>query len=357
MQPTDNDLFENEDSYLIFLLSLARITFLSYKEKIFLAKNLDSYNKLALLSIEEISKLIGRSIKTRAEWDGTENLRLARLALHYCKAYDIRILSCFEQAYPELLRQISNPPFVLFCRGNISLLCERSVSVVGTRRLTPQGKKAAQTFSYDAVMDGCTVVSGLAHGADSNAHLGAVNAFYDAEEKCLDTRKIGRTIAVLPSSIDEIVPSANKKLAEKILSTGGCIISEYEPRMTITNWHFVGRNRIIAGLSPATVVIEAPCGSGALITADFALDYGRDVLFHEVAFTELAERVSANVKEELEKKASLKNVSKYKMENSPQKFIETGAPIIKSYSDYCKKLHEAPGTSSVHPLQRELFDN
>ena len=346
---------ENDEKYILSI-SLARITFLSCKEKILLAKNLDSYNTLALLSIEEISNLAGRSINPKVVWNGSENLRMAKSALHYCKTLGIQILLYTDPEYPELLRQIADPPYLLYCRGNVSILAEHSVSVVGTRKLTPAGKKAALNFAYDAVMDGCTVISGLANGADGFAHQGAVNAYFDAEEKGIDTAKLGRTVAVLPSSIDEIVPAGHKKLAAQILNTGGCLISEYEPGMDIANWHFVGRNRIIAGLSPATVVIEAPAGSGALITADFALDFGRDVMFHEAAFGEMAKQVSEGVKAELQTGLSLGKVSRHKAENTPQKFLEAGAPVITGYSDYCKKLISAPGTEN-HPLQQELFDN
>ena len=350
MQLTDND---EKD---ILNISLNRITFLSCKEKILLAKNLDSYNTLALLSIEEISQLVNRSFSSRVVWDGAENLKMAKAALHYCRTLGIQLLLYTDSEYPELLRHIADPPYLLFCRGNVGILAERSVSVVGTRRLTQAGKKAALNFAYDAVMDGCTVVSGLANGADGFAHQGAIDAYYDAEEKGADTAKLGRTIAVLPSSIDEIVPAGHKKLAAQILKTGGCIISEYEPRMGMANWHFVGRNRIIAGLSPATVVVEAPAGSGALITADFALDSGRDVMFHEAAFGELAKQVSEGVQATLQAGLSQGVVSRHKAENTPQKFLEAGAPVITSYSDYCKKLISAPGTEN-HPLQQELFDN
>ncbi|MCR4735839.1 MAG: DNA-processing protein DprA [Treponema sp.] len=348
MQHTDNnDILE---------LSLARITFLSCKEKLILAKKLDSYNTLALLSIEEISKLIGRNFSSRVNWNGSENLKMAQFALQYCQKMGIQLLHYNDKEYPELLRQIADPPYLLFCRGNLSVLQERSVSVVGTRRLTPQGKAAALNFSYDAVRNGCTVVSGLARGADACAHQGAVNAYYDALESDVDTKELGRTIAVLPSSIDEIVPAGNKKLAEQILKTGGCIISEYEPRMTIANWHFVGRNRIIAALSPATVVVEAPAGSGALITADFALDFGRDVMFHEASFTQLAKEVSENVQNTLKARAVTGKVSQHKLENTAEKFVKAGAPIISGYEDYCKRLQEAPGQEKPHPLQQELFE-
>ena len=102
-------------------------------------------------------------------------------------------------------------------------------------------------------------------------------------------------------------------------------------------------------------MIEAPNGSGALITADFALEDGRDVFFHEVAFGEAAEKISQVVKSDLEKKHATGRVSKFKMENCPERFLKEGAPVIKDYKDFCVALAEMPGLHSQVPLQGELF--
>ncbi|MCR4899831.1 MAG: DNA-processing protein DprA [Treponema sp.] len=351
---TQTDL---DDNKLILNLSLARMTFLTLEEKKKFANNIDNYSKLALLSIEDIEKETGRAFKRKTGWNGAENLRCAQNAARRCMAMKIAIVAYDDPEYPEILRQISDPPFLLFCRGNVGLLKERSVSVVGTRTASAAGTKAATSFGYDACMDGVCVVSGLANGIDGYAHRGAINAYFDAQEKGMELSKLGRTIAVLPSAIDEIVPGGHKKMAEQILQTGGCLISEYEPGMGIANWHFVGRNRIIAGLSPATVVIEAPAGSGALITADFASDYNRDVLFHEAAFGEMAEKIAAVVAGDLEKRFSTGEVSKYKLENRPEKFIKNGAPVIKDYKDYCKAMTEMPGLRSAKIIQQKLFED
>lgn len=358
MQLTATNSSDFSEDKKLLALSLARITFLSFEEKFFLEKNLDSAIDLALMSIDDISLRLKRPI-TKAVWNGQENLRMAKLALHYCDLLGVKLLHHSDKAYPELLRQIADPPFLLFCRGDVGLLSKRTVSVVGTRQLTPDGKSAAYSFAYDAVNDGCCIVSGLAAGADAFAHRGAVGAYFDAVEKKLPTEqleKLGRTIAVIPSAIDEIVPNGNKKLAEQILKTGGCIISEYEPRVGMAKWHFVARNRIIAGLSPATVVIEAPAGSGALITADFALEYNRDLAFHQSAFGEMAASVAKRVSTRLQKDYEAKKVSKYKIENTPDKFLEAGAPIIKNYKDYCEYLSEEPG-KRINTTEEQLLFN
>ena len=341
------------DSDALFHISLARITFLRFEEKIFLSKNIDNSKVLSLLSIEDIEQLLKRKIGKNAVWNGKENLREAEIAFHHCKRLGINILLHSDRDYPELLRQISDPPYLLYCRGNEKLLGQRSVSVVGTRRLSPEGKKAAKEFAYQAVTDGCNIVSGLASGADGYSHQGSLEAYFDYIEKGMDVSRLGRTIAVIPSAIDEIVPSVHKKLAAQILQTGGLIVSEYEPGMGMANWHFVARNRIIAGLSPATVVIEAPAGSGSLITADFALEMNRDLMFHKATFGKLAEEIAGKLNARLEADFALGRVSKYKVENRPEKFLEAGAPVISDYKDYLKCLAEAPGERL--PLQGQLF--
>ena len=345
-----------QDENVILKLFLARMTFLTVQEKKKFANNIDSLSKLALCSIEDIYNEIGRPVKTKLLWNGKENLRLAKAAAYKCMLLKAEILCIDDPEYPELLRQISDPPFLLFCRGNTALLKERSVSVVGTRKITPSGRAATKAFAYDAAMDGCNVVSGLAVGVDGNAHQGVVDAFFDTDEKGGDTSKLGRTIAVMPSAIDQILPNGQKHLASQILQTGGCLISEYEPGEEMANWHYVGRNRIIAGLSPATVVIEAPAGSGALLTAEFAVDYNRDLFFHEAAFGEQADQVASLVADDLQKRFATGGVSKHKIENRPEKFLKDGAGIIKNYKDYCKALTEMPGQRSSNIVQQKLFE-
>lgn len=342
---------------LLLALSVARITFLDTIQKINLLKNLDSPYTLALQLIEEILKFADcREGKGRAEWNGQENLRMAKAEAWQCQRLGIKILFYDDEEYPDLLRQIADPPFALFVRGNASLLNGPCLSIVGTRRLSQTGREAAKSFAKEAALDGYNVVSGLAGGADSYAHLGALDAYYDtAFEGDERLSGLGRTIAVLPSAIDNIVPYSNKKLAAQILQSGGCLVSEYAPGMPTNKWQFVARNRIVAGLSEATVVIEAPAGSGALITADFALEDGRDLFFHEAAFGQAASKISEVVRADLEKSFAAGRISKYKMENTPEKFLSAGAPVIKDYKDFCVALTELPGVRSLPPLQGELF--
>ena len=344
-------LTDETDESLVLTLSVARISFLDFNQKKKLLKNLDSPQSLALQSIEDIFKLLQCQKVSRAHWDGGENLRMAKAEAWQCKRLGIKLVLHSDEEYPEALRQIADPPFLLFVRGDEKLLSGRSVSVVGTRQLSTAGREAAKSFAYDASMDGCSVVSGLANGADACAHQGALNAYYDHASSA----EVARTIAVLPCAIDDIVPYSNKRLAAQILQSGGCIVSEYAPGTPTQKRNFVARNRIVAGLSQATVVIEAPNGSGALITADFALEEGRDVFFHEVAFGQAAESISQAVKSGLEKDFATGRVSKFKLENCPERFLKEGAPVIKDYKDFCVALTEMPGMRTTGPIQGELF--
>ncbi len=170
-----------------------------------------------------------------------------------------------EAAYPPLLEHISDPPFCLFVRGTISDL-SFPLGVVGTRKATPYGKTITQRFVEPLAQAGMTIVSGLALGIDGLAHESTLKAN-------------GRTIAVLGGGVDRstVHPSTHQKLAEKIIEHGGAVISEYPPGTMPFVYSFPKRNRIIAGMTLGTLVIEAGDKSGSLITAQCALDYNREV--------------------------------------------------------------------------------
>lgn len=336
--------------------SLSRITFLNTQEKLSLAGKIKTPEEFSKLSLEEISSLVCRSFP-KAQWNGEKNLREAVRELEVCKRMKIGWLKITDPEYPVMLKTLSNPPYLLFYRGNLGAFEQKAVSVVGTRKLSPGGKKAGLAFAKDAVKSGVCVVSGLAWGADGVAHKGAVETFYDYKEQGKETESLGKTIGVLPCSIDSIVPANHLKLAEDILKSGGLLISEYAPMTPMGNWHFVQRNRIIAALSPATVVLEAPNGSGALITVDYALEMGRDVMFHESCFSEYAKKINEGVKKNLEIEYNNKKISRHKLEVSSEQYVQEGAPVIKNYEDYCKALAEVPGTRSANKIkQLDLFD-
>lgn len=165
-----------------------------------------------------------------------------------------------------MLAQISDPPEVLYCRGNTALLNTQCLGVVGTRKITPYGKEAAQYLTAQLAANGYTIVSGLALGIDAVAH-----------QATLDTG--GKTIAVFGTGVDDssIFPSTNLNLAKDILKAGGLLVSEYPAGTHGQRFTFPARNRIISGLSKGVIIIEADKESGALITAKSALDQNRDV--------------------------------------------------------------------------------
>jgi DNA processing protein len=172
----------------------------------------------------------------------------------------------WEDHYPVALQSISDPPIILFYMGDYNIInSPRIISIVGTRTLSTYGKNMTKMLISGLVSNDFTIVSGMAAGIDAHAHLAAL------ESK-------GKTIAVLPGPVDQPTPSRNSQLYNRILAEGGLIISEMLPGTIITPGMFAFRNRIIAGLSPATVVIEAAEQSGALITANAAFDYGREVM-------------------------------------------------------------------------------
>lgn len=185
----------------------------------------------------------------------------ARLAT--LRASGVRIVTADDPAYPSRLRAIELPPPVLFVRGELaSLEAEHVVAIVGTRRPTEDGRATATRIAASIATAGATVVSGLALGIDGAAHAAVVHEGLP-------------TVAVLGSGHDRLVPKAHRRLADRILATGGAIVSELWPDQPPADWTFPRRNRVISGLSDATVVVEAPERSGALITAKHALEQGR----------------------------------------------------------------------------------
>ncbi|MBI4506753.1 MAG: DNA-protecting protein DprA [Chloroflexi bacterium] len=193
--------------------------------------------------------------KRRSGWPGGVIERLAALGA--------QVLTWLDAAYPERLKQIASPPIVLYVRGDLQPADEWAVAVVGTRRASVYGRDVTARIVGELAASGVTVVSGLARGIDSHAHRAALDAG-------------GRTLAVLGSGIDVLYPPENARLAEAIVGSGA-LLSELPPGTQPEAHHFPLRNRVISGLVLAVLVVEAPEGSGALITADSALDQGRDV--------------------------------------------------------------------------------
>ncbi|MFO7880994.1 MAG: DNA-processing protein DprA [Kosmotogaceae bacterium] len=180
----------------------------------------------------------------------------------YLKTYKYIVFN--DESYPELLRETDSPPPVLFYKGDINKTSDKmSLSMVGSRKSSAYGYNIALSFASQIVNYNFTVISGLAAGIDGASHRGALEGS-------------GNTIAVLGCGIDKVYPASNRDLYRAI-SKRGCILSEYLPGTPPMKHNFPRRNRIIAGLSKAVLVVEATKKSGSLITARFALDNGRDV--------------------------------------------------------------------------------
>jgi DNA processing protein len=177
---------------------------------------------------------------------------------------NIHLITIFDDNYPERLKTIYQPPWVLFAKGDMSLLnYQQSLAVVGSRKASEYGLKAIEYLFSELVEKGIMIVSGLAQGIDAHAHKTAI-------------RLGGRTTGVIAGGFSNIYPKENIKLAEYMMEKQ-LVISEYPPSTPPQKWHFPMRNRIISGLSMGTLVIEARKKSGSLITAEFALNEGREV--------------------------------------------------------------------------------
>jgi len=185
----------------------------------------------------------------------------------------IEIIKKSSRDYPKILKEIHNPPKQLYVRGNLPKDHDLNFAIVGTRAASDYGRTLAFKIAKELAELGFNIISGLALGIDTQAHLGAL------EGKGRASGRAGKTTAVMGSAIDDnsIYPSENLNLVKKIISSGGAVISEYEPGTKSEIWFFPERNRIISGLSRGVLVIEAPEKSGALITARLALEQNREV--------------------------------------------------------------------------------
>ncbi len=190
-------------------------------------------------------------------------LKEAEAELAGVKKAGCRLVTLADSDYPPILKQIGDPPLVLYVRGEVEALARHAVAMVGTRRPTAYGSSVAHRLACDLAQRGLVIISGLARGIDSACHRGALEGG-------------GKTIAVLGSGIDVIYPRENKKLAEKILASGA-LITEFPLGTAPTPENFPIRNRIISGLALGVVVVEAAEYSGSLITARLALEQNREV--------------------------------------------------------------------------------
>ncbi len=211
--------------------------------------------RAALLRVQGISDTTAEAIAT---WETTVDLAAE---LKRIQDFGCSVVTQEDENYPELLRQIYDPPIVLYVKGTLMPRDKNSVAIVGSRMTTAYGTNVARKFGYQLAYMGITVVSGGARGIDTSAHQGALTAK-------------GRTIAVLGTGINQVFPPENAQLFEKI-AANGALITQFPFNRPADKQTFPIRNRIVAGMTLGTVIVEANLTSGALITANFAVEYGR----------------------------------------------------------------------------------
>ena len=221
-------------------------------------EGLFSQPTMRLAGVEGIGQAVAESIRG---WEKTFDLSAE---LEKIRKHRLQVIDCEDPGYPPLLREIHDPPMVLYYRGNLEAVKGACIGVVGTRDASGYGIDLAKKLGYQLAFAGIGVVSGLARGIDTAAHQGALAAK-------------GKTAAVLGCSLDQIYPAENEVLAEKMAEAGGCVMSEFCLGTPPDRQTFPMRNRIVSGLSKGLLVIEAARASGAMITARQALEQGRQV--------------------------------------------------------------------------------
>lgn len=250
------------DEYEVWLSNIN----ISNKRKIELLKKFRTAKKIWNLDKKSLEKLDLKESEINNILENEEKRNLEKY-VNYMVKHNILLVSCFSEKYPDSLKFIDNRPVFLYIRGNIENLYEDCIAIVGSRNASIYGRNVARKIARELADRNINIVSGLAAGIDKFAHLGALES------------KIGKTIAVLGTGIsdNEIYPFENKKVFENILENKGTIISEFKLGTKPLKYNFPLRNRIISGLSTKLIVVEAAKNSGSLITADFALEQGKDI--------------------------------------------------------------------------------
>jgi DNA processing protein len=243
-------------------LIIGRIPRLTPAERVRICTHCNQEADLWGLSKRAIEGLVGRSLNH--PWNLDALHAQAEQDAAVARMRGISYVSYVSPQYPPLLREIYDPPAILFYRGRLPNPELPVVGIVGTRHPSAGALTQAYDIAKALAYAGIPVIAGLAIGIDAMAHRG--NSDGGAP-----------TIAVLGSGLDEVYPAGNRLLARRIVEQGGALLSEYPPGTSPRKWHFPARNRIISALSRGTVIVEAPESSGALITARFALEQGRDL--------------------------------------------------------------------------------
>lgn len=211
-----------------------------------------------LLAIQGIGKTVAQGVLSFRDWDQVDRV------LDRTHALGAALIPLDDPRYPAHLKEIFDPPLILWAKGDVAALNRHHLAIVGTRMPSSYGRETAVRFAETAVQAGIGVASGLAYGIDTVAHQTVVD-------------RGGVTIAVLGSGIDRIYPSVNTVLADRIISGGGCVISEFPPGTKPDYMNFPVRNRVVSGLSVGVLIVETGLSGGSMITARLAIDQNREV--------------------------------------------------------------------------------
>ncbi len=253
------------------LLGLSTVEFLTPHEKLALINMRGGPRRLFDLTLHELEGLTGRKRATDL-WNPDEILRAGEEIGKRLTEGGMESIFYWDTTYPPQLREIYDPPVTLFVRGSLPDNGLLLAGIVGTRFPTGAARTAAFRLGFELGREGIGVVSGLARGIDREAHEGCTEAG-------------GKSVAVLGNGIDLVYPASSLPAGRAILERGGAILSEYPPGIPPLRHHFPARNRIISGMCRSVVVVQAPERSGALITAEYALDQGRDLYVHAAGTT------------------------------------------------------------------------
>ncbi len=214
------------------------------------------------LTKEELQEILdNKQVEIVLNQNNRENLEKYD---EYMQKHKIKMITILDEKYPKKLRNIYDPPVVLYVKGNASIIDNLSIAIIGSRICSNYGKEVAKQFAYNLSKHNINILSGLARGIDTYAHIGAIQA-----------KEI--TIAVMGNGLDIIYPEENRKIYDDIIKNNGAIISEYIVGTKPEKLNFPARNRIVSGLSEGILVVEANKKSGAFITVDFALEQGKNI--------------------------------------------------------------------------------
>lgn len=279
-------------------------------------------------TVEELAEVVGPKLAERihAHADAVDmDIQENRM-----DALDVRLITMDDPAYPPQLAEIYDPPLLLFARGELLEEDQQAVAIVGTRRASKRGCEMAHNLAAELAGRGVTVVSGLAEGIDAAAHQGAIEGG-------------GRTIAVLASGHDQVFPVCNADLLDRVIRQG-CALTQFPMGARAVKGVFPQRNRVLSGLCLGVVVVEAPPGSGALITARFAAEQGREVF-------------------------AVPGPAGYANSRGPHELIRDGAKLVESVDDILMELKVSPavrqsaatrtpatGTEAQPPAKQETLD-